>query len=204
MRKVLEVIWGVWKRKYFCKGDSTQNCPTGKSPRRREPLSCPGRAAALFALLRRAGTHIDAARWTPAQQRTAARCAADPGNAVAPPEVYQTCLMKECGESKFRSCPGRGAALFALLRRAGTHIDAARWTPAQQRTAARCAADPGNAVAPPEVYQTCLMKECGESTFRSCPGRGAAPFALLRRAGTHIDTCEMDPGSAAHRCALRC
>src|SRR5713226_1273091 len=114
MRKVLDVIWGVWKRKYFCKGDSTQNCPTGKSPRRREPLSCPGRAAALFALLRRAGTHIDAARWTPAQQRTAARCAADPGNAVAPPEVYQTCLMKECGESKFRSCPGRGAA-----RRAG-------------------------------------------------------------------------------------
>src|SRR5713226_6519072 len=140
MRKVLDVIWGVWKRKYFCKGDSTQNCPTGKSPRRREPLSCPGRAAALFALLRRAGTHIDAARWTPAQQRTAARCAADPGNAVAPPEVYQTCLMKECGESKFRSCPGRGAAPFALLRRAGTHIDAARWTPAQQRTAARCAA----------------------------------------------------------------
>src|SRR5712692_7588150 len=195
------------------------------------------------------------------------RAALRPGNAVAPPEVYQTCLMKECGESKFRSCPGRGAALFALLRRAGTHIDAARWTPAQQRTAARCAADPGNAVAPPEVYQTCLMKECGESKFRSCPGRGAAPFALLRRAGTHIDAvrwtpaqqrtaarcaasgercgpagglsdvsdegmrwehiplvsrtrcsalraapqsrdpyrrCEMDPGSAAHRCALRC
>jgi hypothetical protein len=57
---------------------------------------------------------------------------------VAPPEVYQTCLMKECGESNFRSCPGRGAAPFALLRRAGTYLDAARWTPAQQRTAARC------------------------------------------------------------------
>ncbi len=31
MRKVLEVIWGGWKRKYFCKGDSTQKCPAGKS-----------------------------------------------------------------------------------------------------------------------------------------------------------------------------
>src|SRR3981081_4269214 len=58
MRKVLDVIWGVSKRKYFCKGDSTQNCPTGKSPRRREPLSCPGRAAAYFTLLRRDGTYI--------------------------------------------------------------------------------------------------------------------------------------------------
>ena|SRR5712692_5779485 len=150
MRKVLDVIWGVWKRKYFCKGDSTQNCPTGKSPRRREPLSCPGRAAALFALLRRAGTHIDAARWTPAQQRTAARCAADPGNAVAPPEVYQTCLMKECGESKFRSCPGRGAALFALLRRAGTHIDTGEGGPrissAPRREGRRAAQHPGNEI----------------------------------------------------------
>src|SRR6202035_2856337 len=26
------------------------------------------------------------------------------------------------------SCPGRGAALFALLRRAGTHSDLDRWT----------------------------------------------------------------------------
>src|SRR5216684_3747802 len=117
MRKVLDVIWGVWKRKYFCKGDSTQNCPTGKSPRRREPLSCPGRAAALFALLRRAGTHIDTCEMDPAPLRAALR----PGNALAPPEVYQTCLMKECGGSTFRSCPGRGAAPFALLRRAGTY-----------------------------------------------------------------------------------
>src|SRR5713226_1709042 len=37
MRKVLEVIWGAWEWKYFCEGDSTQNCPTGKSPRR-EPI----------------------------------------------------------------------------------------------------------------------------------------------------------------------
>src|SRR5216684_9385648 len=37
MREVLEVIWGVRKQKYFCKWDSTQNCPTGKSPRR-EPI----------------------------------------------------------------------------------------------------------------------------------------------------------------------
>jgi hypothetical protein len=68
------------------------------------------------------------------------RAALRPGNAVAPLEVCQTCLMKECGESKFRSCPGRGAALFTLLRRAGTYLDAARSTPALQRTAARCAA----------------------------------------------------------------
>ena len=38
-----------------------------------------------------------------------------------------------------------------------------------------------------------------ESTFRSCPGRGAASFTLLRTAGTHVDTGAVDPGSAAHR-----
>src|SRR6267378_4245723 len=39
------------------------------------------------------------------------------------------------------TCPGRGAALFALLRRAGTHSGAKNaWTPDQQRTASRCAA----------------------------------------------------------------
>jgi hypothetical protein len=42
-------------------------------------------------------------------------------------------------ESKFHSCPGRGAAYFTLLRRAGTY-SGTRWTPDQQRTAARCAA----------------------------------------------------------------
>src|SRR5229473_691546 len=34
MAKVLEVIWGKWEQKYFCKGDSTPpsaNGPTGKS-----------------------------------------------------------------------------------------------------------------------------------------------------------------------------
>jgi hypothetical protein len=34
IRKVLEVIWGVWEPKYFCKRDSTPlstNRPTGKS-----------------------------------------------------------------------------------------------------------------------------------------------------------------------------
>jgi hypothetical protein len=39
---------------------------------------------------------------------------------------------------------------------------------------------------------------------RSCPGRGATSFTLLRRAGTHSDSSRVDPGSAAHRCALRC
>ena len=39
------------------------------------------------------------------------------------------------------SCPGRGAAFFTLLRRAGTHaLERVPWTPAQQRTARRCAA----------------------------------------------------------------
>src|SRR5216683_3377572 len=46
MAKVLEVIWGVRKRKYFCKGDSTRqstNGPTGKSPHGGESIfrSCP-------------------------------------------------------------------------------------------------------------------------------------------------------------------
>jgi hypothetical protein len=102
--------------------------------------SCPGRGAAFFTLLRRAGTHSDSSRVDPgsAAHRCALRCVR--GTLWAPLEVYQTCLMKECGESTFRSCPGPGAAPFALLRRAGTYIDAARWTPAQQRTAARCAA----------------------------------------------------------------
>ncbi len=193
MRKVLDVIWGVWKRKYFCKGDSTQNCPTGKSPRRREPLSCPGRAAALFALLRRAGTHIDTCEMDPAPLRAALR----PGNAVAPPEVYQTCLMKECGGSKFRSCPGRGAAPFALLRRAGTHIDAARWTPAQQRTAVRCAASGercGPAGGLSDVSDEGMRCEHISLVSRTrCSALRAAP-----QSGDPYRRCEMDPGSAAH------
>jgi hypothetical protein len=46
------------------------------------------------------------------------------------------------------SCPGRGAALFTLLRRAGTHEDRElhlRWTPDQQRTVKDAALHPGNA-----------------------------------------------------------
>ena len=42
IRRVLEVIWGCWKRKYFCKWDSTQvstNRPTGKSLDASERLS---------------------------------------------------------------------------------------------------------------------------------------------------------------------
>src|SRR6266849_3317171 len=134
MRKVLEVIWGEWKQKYFCKGDSTQNCPTGKSPRRREPRSCPGRGAAQS---RDPYRHL---RGRPRLSSAPLRAALRPGNAVAPPEVYQTCLMKECGGSTFRSCPGRGAAPFALLRRAGTQIDTCEMDPgsAAHRCALRC------------------------------------------------------------------
>src|ERR1700682_1529792 len=29
---VLDLIWGAREQEYFCKGDSTQNCLTGKSP----------------------------------------------------------------------------------------------------------------------------------------------------------------------------
>ena len=36
-----------------------------------------------------------------------------------------------------------------------------------------------------------------------CPGRGAAFFTLLRRAGTHGYASILDPGSAAHPFALR-
>jgi hypothetical protein len=36
---------------------------------------------------------------------------------------------------QYRSCPGRGAAFFTLLRGTGTHILLlALWTPDQQRT----------------------------------------------------------------------
>jgi hypothetical protein len=42
---------------------------------------------------------------------------------------------------------------------------------------------------------------CGESKFLSCPGRGAAFFTLLRRAGTYLNACKVDPGSAAHHAA---
>src|SRR5713226_2759524 len=131
------------------------------------------------------------------------RAALRPGNAVAPPEVYQTCLMKECGESKFRSCPGRGAAPFELLRRAGSSVDAVRWTPVQQRTAARCAASGercGPAGGLSDVSDEGMRWEHIPLVSRTrCSALRAAPQSRdpYRR-------CEMDPGSAAHRCALRC
>src|SRR6266851_8790343 len=58
-REFVEMICPTGEAKYFCKGGSTQKCPTGKSPHGRESKfhSCPGRGAALFALPRRAGTH---------------------------------------------------------------------------------------------------------------------------------------------------
>jgi hypothetical protein len=44
----------------------------------------------------------------------------------------------------------------------------------------------------------------GESEFLSCPGRGAASFTLLRRAGTHSRASgTMNRGSAAHHFVLR-
>jgi hypothetical protein len=41
-----------------------------------------------------------------------------------------------------------------------------------------------------------------ESKFRSCPGRGAAPFRAAPQSRDLSRRCEMDPGSAAHRYAL--
>jgi hypothetical protein len=50
MANVLEVFRGGWKQKYFCKGDSTQKCPTGKSPHVGETVSrVPGAAQRLRA-----------------------------------------------------------------------------------------------------------------------------------------------------------
>jgi hypothetical protein len=64
MATVLDLIWGKWEQKYFSenqKKDSTAlstSCPTGKSLDSSESKfrSCPGRGAAYFTLLRRAGT----------------------------------------------------------------------------------------------------------------------------------------------------
>src|SRR5688500_13247602 len=61
-------------------------------------------------------------------------------------DIFGTCLPRAGqrgagAEQGFMTCPGRGAALFTLLRRAGTQA-ASRvlWAPAQQRTATRYAA----------------------------------------------------------------
>src|SRR5216683_6811660 len=69
MRKVLEVIWGVRKQKYFCKWGWTPlstNRPTGKSLHGSESIlsSCPGRGAAFFTMHRGAGTHSGASDTT--------------------------------------------------------------------------------------------------------------------------------------------
>jgi hypothetical protein len=66
------MICPTGEAKYFCKGDSTQKCPTGKSPHGSESklLSCPGRGAAPFALLRRAGTDVDTRTLDPGSERT--------------------------------------------------------------------------------------------------------------------------------------
>src|SRR5712671_2127827 len=47
-REFVEMICPTGEAKYFCKGDSTQKCPTGKSPHGGESKfrSCPGRGAA--------------------------------------------------------------------------------------------------------------------------------------------------------------
>jgi hypothetical protein len=47
-REFVEMICPTGEAKYFCKGDSTQKCPTGKSPHGSESKfhSCPGRGAA--------------------------------------------------------------------------------------------------------------------------------------------------------------
>jgi hypothetical protein len=62
-REFVEMICPTGEAKYFCKGDWTGNsliCPSGKSPRGSESKfrSCPGRGAAFFALLCRAGIHV--------------------------------------------------------------------------------------------------------------------------------------------------
>jgi hypothetical protein len=48
MRKVLDVIWGEWERKYFCKEGWTpelQNSPSGKSIDRAVPAITPSSVA---------------------------------------------------------------------------------------------------------------------------------------------------------------
>src|SRR3984893_17049897 len=160
-------------------------------------------------------TRCSALRAAPQSRDLSRRCEMDPGSAAHrcalrcvrgtpwPRRRFQTCLMKECGESNFRSCPGRGAAPFALLRRAGTYLDAARWTPAQQRTAARCAASAercGPAGGLSDVSDEGMRREqfpLVSRTRRSALRAAPQSRDLSRR-------CEMDPGYAGHTCALRC
>jgi hypothetical protein len=62
----------------------------------------------------------------------------------------------------------------------------------------RCARRTAQVRCPGSALLRERVKQCV-----SCPGRGAAFFTLLRRAGTHGYGSAMDPGSAAHRFALR-
>jgi hypothetical protein len=120
----------------------SESRPTGKSPHGSESKfrSCPGRGATSFTLLRRAGTHSDSSTMDPAQQRTAARCAAsgercgpagglsdvsDEGNAVG---------------AHFARVPDAVQRSSRCSAEPGPIVTVAGWTPAQQRTAARCAA----------------------------------------------------------------
>src|SRR6202163_1953099 len=53
------------------------------------------------------------------------------------------------------------------------------------------------------IHRCCAHGRHLDASDTSCPGRGAAFFTLLRRAGTDESAGLMDPGSAAHRYALR-
>ena len=58
------------KRNIFAKGYRQPLQQTARRANHREPLSCPGRDAANFTLLCRAGPISTPAKWTPDQQRT--------------------------------------------------------------------------------------------------------------------------------------
>src|SRR5438876_5195833 len=53
--------------------------------------------------------------------------------------------------------------------------------------------------------EKCLKPQCQKivrwAVLSKCPGRGAAFFMLLRRAGTHPECISWAPGSAAHHAA---
>ena len=145
-REFVEMICPTGEAKYFCKGGSTQKCPTGKSPHGRESKfhSCPGRGAALFALPRRAGTHSRASGTM------------DPGSAA-----HHAASAARCAASGERCGPAGGLS--------DVSDEGMRWEHISLVSRTRC------------------------SALRAAP-QSRDPY---RR-------CEMDPGSAAHRCALRC
>jgi hypothetical protein len=137
------MICPTGEAKYFCKRDSTQKCPTGKSPRRREqiPLVLRTRRSAFRAAPQSRDPQLSERHDGPRLSSTPLRAALRPGNAVAPLEVYQTCLMKESGGSTFPSCvPDAVQRSSRCSAEPGPILTVAGWTPAQQRTAARCAA----------------------------------------------------------------